>query len=113
MHSVSNIRFVAGSLHFANVIAEDEKPGKFYGCTLYNHVFRGFVQGDDQIVRPSVETGTAVGGCVLLTAAVMLLPSLAVVTRHRFAATEPRFSPAFSKFLLICKFVFLQMMYNA
>lgn len=106
MHIVSNIRFVAGSLHFANVIAEDEKPGKFYGCTLYNHVFRGFVQGDDQIVRPSVETGTAVGDCVLLTAAVVLLPSLAVVTHRRFAATtEARFSPAFSKFssyLQIC-----------
>jgi hypothetical protein len=44
-------------LHFANVIAEDAHLGQLYGCTLYNYVFRGFVQGDDQVVSPELLPG--------------------------------------------------------
>jgi len=47
----------SGSLHFANVVAEDAHNGQMYGCVLYNSKFRGNVQGDDQIISPVAQQG--------------------------------------------------------
>ena len=56
---VYNVRFVSGSLHFANVETGDAHGGQFYGCVLYNSKFRGYVQGNDQRISPVTQAGNS------------------------------------------------------
>ena len=41
-----------GNLYFANVKMSDARDGKRYVCIASNHIIRGLVQGDDQVIRP-------------------------------------------------------------
>ena len=46
-----------GNLYFANIQMSDARSGKHYVCIANNHVIRGLVQGDDQVIKPFSHAG--------------------------------------------------------
>ena len=52
------IQYVAGNLHFANVMAADDRKGLHYVCIVQNMELRSLMQGDDQKIE-SISSGNS------------------------------------------------------